>query len=156
MLMVQLSRAAMGGVAAAVARALSTVRRPRPASRLAQAGDRMRLGLAIGAALLAGVAALYAAMGGRGEALALAQAYPAPLFAAAVATWLHNGLASVHVGAGNMRLPALCLMSSALLHGALCPLLVFGLGPVPALGLAGGRLSFVASTALCLRVAVRC
>ena len=145
MLMVQLSRAAMGGgVAAAVARALGAGSAPR-AAEVAWHGLAIEggLGLAIGAALLAGGPALYAAMGGRGEALALAQAYAGPLFAAAVATWLHNGLASVHVGAGNMKLPALCLICSALLHLALCPLLVFGLGPVPPLGIAGASLSFV-------------
>ncbi|MBK7471001.1 MAG: hypothetical protein IPI73_10640 [Betaproteobacteria bacterium] len=127
-------RAAMGGgVAAAVA--LGAGSAPR-AAEVAWHGLAIEcaLGLAIGAALLAGGPALYAAMGGRGEALALAQAYAAPLFAAGVR------------GRGQ-RLPALCLTSSALLHVALCPLLVFGLGPVPPLGIAGASLSFVALNA---------
>ena len=150
MLMVQLSRAAMGGgVSAAVARALGAGSAVR-ATEVAWHGIviELGLGLVIGLALLAGGPLLYAAMGGRGRILELAQAYALPLFAAAAATWLHNGLASVHVGTGNMRLPALCLVASAVSHVALCPALVFGFGPMPPLGIAGASLSFVALNAL--------
>jgi putative MATE family efflux protein len=150
MLMVQLSRAAMGGgVAAAVARALGGGSAAR-ASAVAWHGVLIELGLGVvlGGALLAGGMSLYAVLGGRGPILELAQAYALPLFAGAAATWLHNGLASVHVGTGNMRLPALCLVASALSHLALCPVLVFGIGPVPALGIAGAGLSFVTLNAL--------
>ncbi len=44
-------------------------------------------------------------------------------------------------GAGNMLLPALTLLASALVHLLLCPLLVFGGGPVPGLGVAGAAVS---------------
>lgn len=150
MLMVQLSRGAMGGgVSSAVARALGAGSVPRAAA-VAWHGMVIEFGLGVlvGSALLAGGPLLYAALGGRGHPLELAQAYALPLFAGATATWLHNGLASVHVGSGNMRLPALCLMVSALAHVALCPALVFGFGPIPALGIAGASLSFVALNAV--------
>jgi putative MATE family efflux protein len=149
MLMVQLSRAAMGGgVASAVARALGAGSVPRAAA-VAWHGMVIELGLGVivGSALLAGGPPLYGALGGRGQTLELAQGYALPLFAGAAATWLHNGLASVHVGSGNMRLPALCLVASALSHVALCPALVFGFGPIPPLGIAGASLSFVALNA---------
>ena len=150
MLMVQLSRAAMGGgVASSVARALG-------AGSAANACDvawhgmviELGLGLAVGGALLASGPLLFQTMGGGGQILELAQAYALPLFAGAAATWLHNGLASVHAGTGNLRLPALCLVASALSHVALCPALVFGFGPIPPLGIAGASLSFVALNAL--------
>ncbi len=150
MLMVQLSRGAMGGgVSSAVARALGAGSAPRAAA-VAWHGMVIELGLGVlvGSALLAGGPLLYAALGGRGQILELAQDYALPLFAGAAATWLHNGLAGVHVGSGNMRLPALCLVASALSHGALCPTLVFGFGPIPPLGIAGASLSFVALNAV--------
>ncbi len=87
-------------------------------------------------------------MGGRGTIGELAQSYALPLFAGACATWLHNGLASIHAGSGNMRLPAACLVGSAVSHVVLCPALVFGIGPLPALGIAGASLSFVTLNAL--------
>ena len=145
MLMVQLSRAAIGGgVASAVARALG-------AGSAAGAGSvawhgiviELVLGIAIGLALLLAGPVLYATMGGHGASAALAQSYAVPLFAGAFATWLHNGLSSIHSGSGNMKLPAACLVGNALSHVVLCPLLVFGFGPVPALGVAGASLSFV-------------
>ena len=145
MLMVQLSRAAIGGgVASAVARALGSGSAGR-VTAVAWHGIVIELvaGVALGIALLAGGPLLYAAMGGRDEIGALAQSYALPLFAAAFATWLHNGLAAIHTGAGNMKLPAACLLGNALTHVVLCPVLVFGIGPIPALGIAGASTSFV-------------
>jgi putative MATE family efflux protein len=145
MLMVQLSRAAIGGgVASAVARALGAGSAAGAAS-VAWHGIviELALGIAIGLALLVAGPVLYATMGGRGDSAALAQSYAVPLFAGAFATWLHNALSSIHSGSGNMRLPAACLVGNALSHVVLCPLLVFGFGPVPALGVAGASLSFV-------------
>jgi putative MATE family efflux protein len=145
MLMVQLSRAAIGGgIASAVARALGAGSTD-AAARLAWHGIviELVLGVTIGLVLLVCGPALYAAMGGRGAIGGLAQSYALPLFAGAFATWLHNALSSIHSGSGNMKLPAACLVGNALSHVVLCPLLVFGLGPIPALGIAGASLSFV-------------
>ncbi len=150
MLMVQLSRAAMGGgVASAVARMLGAGDRQR-ATAVAWHGllIEIALGLCIGVGLLAAGPLLYRAMGGSGQIIELAQSYAWPLFAGAIATWVNNALSSMHTGSGSMRAPAACLIGSALLHVGLCPLLVFGAGPVPALGVAGAGLSFVALNAL--------
>lgn len=150
MLMVQLSRAAMGGgISSAVARALGAGSADR-AAVVAWHGMAIEIamGVSIGVLLLLGGPSLYRAMGATPAVTALAAAYALPLFAVAIATWMHNGLSAVHVGCGNLRLPALCLVGSALSHVVLCPLLVFGAGPVPALGIAGASLSFVTLNAL--------
>ena len=157
MLMVQLSRASIGGgVASAVARTLGAGV-PDAASAVAWHGVviEFAIGVAIGAVLLVGGPMLYAVMGGTPAIASLAQTYAVPLFAGAVATWLHNGLASIHSGSGNMRLPAACLAGNALAHVVLCPVLVFGFGPVPALGIAGASLSFVLLNALFACVLLR-
>ena len=50
----------------------------------------------------------------------------------AVVIWATNVLGAVVRGAGNMLLPALLLVLTALIHLVLCPTLVFGWGPSPA------------------------
>src|SRR6185436_9254356 len=44
--------------------------------------------------------------------------------------------------------PAACLLGNALTHVVLCPALVFGFGPIPALGIAGASMSFVILNAI--------
>ncbi len=105
MLMVQLSRAAMGGgVAAAVARMLGAGDR-QGATAVAWHGLLIEivLGLCIGFGLLACGPWMYRAMGGDGQILELAQSYAWPLFAGAIATWVNNALSSMHTGSGSMR-----------------------------------------------------
>ena len=80
-------------------------------------------------------------MGGRGAALDAALAYSNVLFGGAVVIWATNVLAAVVRGAGNMLLPSLMLLPTALIHLVLCPLLVFGWGPIPGLGIAGAAVS---------------
>lgn len=54
-----------------------------------------------------------------------------------------------------MRLPALCLLGNAVCHVFLCPALVFGIGPLPPLGVAGASTSFIALNALFACVLLR-
>lgn len=143
MLMVQMSGGGMGGATtAAVARALGGGRHD-DASRLAQHA----ILLALLFALLFTLAqfgfgrAIYTAMGGRGAALADALAYSNVLFGGAVVFWLFNVLAAASRGSGNMMLPSVTLLGTALLHVLLCPLLVFGWGPIRGLGVAGAAAS---------------
>jgi putative MATE family efflux protein len=149
MLMLQMSGGGIGGaVTAAVARALG-------AGRDEQAGRLAQQALFIGA-LLAGAfmvvllgfgRSIFTAMGGRGAALELAEAYASVLFGGAVVIWTTNLLAAVVRGAGNMLLPALTLVMTALIHLALCPALVFGWGPLPELGVAGAAASMLIANA---------
>ena len=150
MLMVQLSRAAMGGgISSAVSRALGAGASTR-AGAIAWHGlaIEIAMGTMIGIALLVAGPWMYAAMGAKGTVIELARTYAWPLFGFAIATWIHNGLSAIHVGCGNLRLPAVCLVGSALSHVVLCPVLVFGAGPIPPLGIAGASLSFVVLNAL--------
>ncbi|WP_056188702.1 MATE family efflux transporter [Pseudorhodoferax sp. Leaf267] len=143
MLMMQMSGGGIGGATtAAVARALGAGRGD-DASRLAQ---HALLVAAVAAALFTLVLlgfgpTVYGAMGGRGAALDAALAYSNVIFGGAIAIWAINVLAGIVRGSGNMLLPSLGLLAATLVHLALCPLLVFGWGPVPALGIAGAAWS---------------
>ena len=59
-----------------------------------------------------------------------------------------NILANVVRGTGNMTLPAQVLVCSVLGHALLSPLLIFGWGPVPALGPAGAGWGLVITFAV--------
>ena len=65
-------------------------------------------GLVFMIAELIGGRALFRAMGGTGDALAIASMYAAILFGGAPLFWLFNILASILRGAGVMVLPAAC------------------------------------------------
>ena len=91
---------------------------------------------------------VYASMGGRDAALDAALAYSNVLFGGAVVIWSTNVLAAIVRGAGNMLLPSLLLLGTALLHLLLCPLLVFGAGPLPGLGVAGAAASTLVTNTL--------
>lgn len=150
MLMLQMSAGGIGGATtAAVARALGAGRRD-DAGRLAQQALLIAALLAVvfmGVMLGAG-RGIFAAMGGKGAALDAALAYSNALFAGALVIWFTNVLAAVVRGAGNMLLPSLLLVVTALLHLGLSPLLVFGWGPVQGIGVAGAALSTLTVNAL--------
>jgi putative MATE family efflux protein len=150
MLMLQMSNGGMGGaVTAAVARALGGGR-GEDAGSVAQHALVIACvsGLLFTLAQLVFGRAVYAAMGGRGAALEEAMAYANVLFAGAVVVWLNSALAATVRGSGNMLLPSLALLGTAIVHVALCPLLVFGWGPVQGLGIAGAAASTLAANAL--------
>ena len=145
MLMLQMSAGGLGGsTTAAVARALGAGDAPQ-ATRLAQHAVLLGLIASLLFTLLAANPALYAAMGARDGVLAQASAYAGVLFPGAAAIWSVNVLAGVARGSGNMVPAALALVGTTAMHLLLCPLLVFGAGPVPPLGVAGAA----ASTVIC-------
>lgn len=145
MLMMQMSGGGIGGaVTAAVARALGAGR-AEEAGRLAQQSLLIAcvLAAAFTATLLGFGRGIFAAMGGRGAALEAALSYGHVLFSGAIVIWATNVLGAVVRGAGNMLLPALMLVVTAMVHLVLCPLLVFGWGPVPGFGVAGAAASLL-------------
>lgn len=87
---------------------------------------------------------IYALLGGRGQALDSALAYSNALFAGVTFLWLMNGLSAVMRGAGNMLMPALVLTGGVLLLLVLSPLLIFGIGPLPGMGITGAGLALAA------------
>ena len=146
MLMQMMSAGAMGGgISSAIARALGAGRRAdADALALHALAIAVVFGLAFTAAVLAGGPWLYGAMGGTGASLAAALTYSNVIFAGAVLLWLFNSLANVIRGTGNMAVPAVvtCIGAAALIP--LSPCLIFGWGPFPRLGIAGGAVAVVA------------
>ncbi len=146
MLMQMMSAGAMGGgISSAIARALGAGRRA-DADALALHALVIALvfGLAFTVALLAGGHWLYAAMGGSGAVLDAASIYSRVVFAGAILVWLFNSLANVIRGTGNMAFPALVTCIGVVVLIPLSPCLIFGLGPFPRLGVAGGAVAVVA------------
>jgi putative MATE family efflux protein len=150
MLMLQMSAGGIGGaVTAAVARALGGGRGGE-ANRLAQ--HALFIACVMAAlfmlAMLGFGRPIFSAMGGRAAALDAALAYSDLLFGGAIVIWLTNVLAAIVRGSGNMLLPSLMLMATAAIHLVLCPLLVFGWGPLAGLGVAGAALSMLCANAV--------
>ena len=160
MLMQQMANMAMGGaIAASVARSLGAGR-----TEEARALACHALVIATGAAALFSAAfllsgpGLYRLLAERGPVLAAALEYSNVIFAGAIAYWLLGALTSIVRGTGHAAILAWVYIAAEVLHIALVPLLVFGWGPVPALGITGAGLatviSFLASaTALAIYLA---
>jgi MATE family, multidrug efflux pump len=127
-----------GGVSSAIARALGAGKR-NVADALAFHAFVLALGLAaaFSTVLLAGAPFIFRAMGGQGAALSAGLAYAAVAFSGAVSICMLNLLGSAVRGTGNMSLPAWVIIGSVIAHVCISPVLIFGLGPVPALGPAG-------------------
>ncbi|WP_295636678.1 MATE family efflux transporter [uncultured Methylibium sp.] len=156
MLMLQMSAGGIGGATtAAVARALGAGRRDE-ADRLAQHALLIAGVMAVlfTIVLLGFGSVVYAAMGGRGAALSDALGYSNLLFGGAIVIWLTNVLAAIVRGAGNMLLPSLMLVATAAVHVVLCPLLVFGWGPLTGLGATGAAASTLAANGVAALVMV--
>jgi putative MATE family efflux protein len=148
-MMQMLSAGAMGGgISSAVARALGGGRRDDADALVLHA---IALNVAIGstfAALVLGFGpSLYRALGGEGGSLVAALAYSNIVFAGTPLIWLTNALANVVRGTGNMLVPALVMSAGVVLLVPLSPCLIFGLGPFPALGIAGAGIAVVSTNA---------
>ncbi|MFT8243399.1 MATE family efflux transporter [Roseomonas sp. BN140053] len=145
MLMQMISGGAMGGgISSAIARALGAGRRDDADALVLHAiVANTVLGLLFSAAVLVFGRPLYRALGGEGAALEAALAYSNVVFAGNVLLWVMNALASAVRGTGNMLVPALVICAGVVLLVPLSPLLIFGFGPVPALGIAGGGAALV-------------
>lgn len=145
MLMQMTSAGAMGGgMASAIARALGAGRRD-TAQALVWQSAAIALGFGIASTMLMWMGGrwLYERMGGSGAALDAALAYSHWVFGGAVLVWLFNALAAVVRGTGNMALPAQVMVAGVVGVVPLSPLLIFGWGPVPALGIAGGAIALL-------------
>jgi putative MATE family efflux protein len=145
MLMTTLSAGAYGGgVASAVARALGAGRSDDAAKLAGTAlGISAILGLASTAAMMLFGRAFYALLGATGAALEAAVVYSNVLFLGAVPFWLYSAAASVMRGGGNTAYPAATGAAGGIVTLAVSPLVIFGAGPVPALGVAGAAWAVV-------------
>ena len=139
MLVLQTTNSGMGtGVSSAVARALGAGRRDRADALVFHA---FLLALALAAifstVMLLGAPFMFRWMGGRDEMLADALSYANVALGGAVCICVSNLLGNAVRGTGNMSLPASVLVGCVLVHIAISPVLIFGFGPLPALGPAG-------------------
>jgi len=154
MMMTMLSAGAIGGgISSAVARALGADRRDDADALVLHAIlINLALGAATSALFLIFGRQIYGAMGGQGASLDAALQYSNVVFAGNVLVWLMNALASVIRGTGNMLVPSLAICVGVVVLVPLSPLLIFGFGPIPALGIAGGGLAVVLTTLLMIAV----
>jgi putative MATE family efflux protein len=127
-----------GGVASAIARALGAGDVDRASALAAHA---MLIAVCFGLCFTFGMLmfgpALLKLLGGRGNVLAQAIAYVQIFFGGAVLPWLMNTMAGVLRGTGNMKVPSLMILSSAICQIILGGTLGLGLGPVPQFGMRG-------------------
>lgn len=154
MMMQMLSAGAMGGgISSAIARALGG-RRKDDANALATHALIVNalLGLTFATLFLVFGRPLYAAMGGRGGSLDAALAYSNVVFAGNIVVWLMNALASAIRGTGNMLVPSMAICLGVLLLIPLSPLLIFGYGPVPGFGIAGGGMAVICTNLVTMTV----
>ena len=150
MMMQMISGGAMGGgISSAIARALGSGRRHDADALVLHAMViNVLLGLFFSALMLAFGRPLYAAMGGREGSLDAAMVYSNVVFGGTVLVWAMNALASTIRGTGNMFVPALAICVGVLVLVPLSPALIFGFGPIPAMGIAGGAMAVLLTNAL--------
>src|SRR5471032_2053771 len=145
MLLQMVSAGAMGGgILSAIARALGGRNRER-ANELVWSAVAITVVLGAATTVLALLFGpkLYALMGGREGSLAAAVTYSTLVFAGAVPLWLFNSFAAIIRGTGNMFFPSAVVTAGAFVLIPLSPLLIFGYGPFPQLGIAGGAAAVV-------------
>jgi putative MATE family efflux protein len=127
-----------GGVASAIARSLGAGDIERASTLAAHA---LLIGLCFGLTFMLGMLIfgpqLLALLGGRGNVLAQAIAYTQIFFGGAILPWLMNTMAGILRGTGNMKLPSLMMLSSAVCQIILGGTLGLGLGPIPQFGMRG-------------------
>src|SRR5258708_17333495 len=133
-----------GGVSSAIARALGAGRRDKADALVYHA---FVLAIAIAAifstSMLLGAPYVFRSMRGRGEMLSAALAYSNAAFGGAICIVMLNILANAVRGTGNMTLPGFVIMGSVIAHILISPPLIFGWGPIPALGPAGAGLGLM-------------
>jgi putative MATE family efflux protein len=131
-----------GGVSSAIARAVGGAAANDANALLTHA---LMIAVVFGAlfmgVMLAAGRPIYAALGGSGEALEQALSYSHWVFGLAVPIWLVNLIGSALRGAGEVKLPALISLVGAVFMIPVVPALIFGIGPIPPLGIAGAGLA---------------
>jgi putative MATE family efflux protein len=127
-----------GGVASAIARALGAGDVERAS---ALASHALLISICFGLTFMLGMLifgpSLLELLGGRGNVLANAIGYAQIFFGGAVLPWVMNSMAGILRGTGNMKLPSLMLLSSAVFQIILGGTLGLGVGPVPPFGMRG-------------------
>jgi len=133
-----------GGISSAVARALGAGRRDDADRHVLHA---LVINVTLGAVFaVIGIAVgpmLYRVLGGSGASLDAALVYSTMVFIGMIPLWVFNGLTSVIRGTGNMLVPGMVTCIGAVLLLPLSPALIFGWGPFPPFGVAGGGAALI-------------
>jgi putative MATE family efflux protein len=133
-----------GGVAAAISQAYGG---NNPSAVKALVWHSVLIALIAGSGFTIGMllfsTPLYQALGGIGKSLDIAVCYSGWLFAGAIPLWCFNLLSAALRGVGNVKVPALVMLTGSVLVAGLSPVLIFGYGPIKALGVAGAGLAMV-------------
>jgi putative MATE family efflux protein len=146
MLMQNMSQGAMGGgISSSVARSLGSGNTAliNQLARHAVALNAL-IGIAFSVILQPIARPLFQMLGAHGAALDAASTYGHVVFAGLPLMWAMNALASVIRGTGNMTVPGAVICGGAVLLIPLSPCLIFGIGPLPRLGVAGGAWALIA------------
>jgi len=109
-------------------------------------------GLLTSTVILSAGPLFYRAMGAEGASLAVATTYSGMVFGGAILIWVFNLLLAAVRGTGNLLLPVAIVCGGAVILLPLSPTLIFGLGPLPAFGVAGAAaaiLLYYAGGSLC-------
>ena len=70
-------------------------------------------------------------------------------------TFLESCWTKVHQARGNMRLPMLAQIAGAVVNTVLDPILIFGLGPIPAMGVAGAAIATIIGQTIAALIVAR-
>ncbi len=145
MFMQMTSAGAMGGgIASSIARALGARSNEKANSLVFHA---LVIALGFGILFMVGVIWsgpwLYSSMGGTGASLENALTYSNWVFGGAILVWLFNALSAIVRGTGNMNVPAVITVAGTIFLIPISPVLIFGWGPIPALGIAGGAIALI-------------
>jgi putative MATE family efflux protein len=142
-----------GGVASSIARALGAGDIERAS---ALASHALLIGISFGLTFMIGMGIfgprLLELLGGRGNVLANAVGYAHIYFGGAVLPWLMNTTAGILRGTGNMKLPSLVILNSAMCQIVLGGTLGLGLGPIPQFGMRGVAAGSLTAYAISLSI----
>jgi putative MATE family efflux protein len=127
-----------GGVSSAISRALGAGNRDRAATLALHAAIiGLCAGLFFTVMMLTLGRQFYSLLGGRGGVLEQSMQYSHVLFSGAVSIWLVNTLASVVRGTGDMRIPSVTLIATAIVQVLVGGGFGLGLFGLPKFGMAG-------------------
>lgn len=134
-----------GGVASAVAHSLGTGDR-REAEALAMHAILLSLlfGMLSAAIVIGFGAQIFSVLGAKSLSLAQAVTYSNIVFGGSISLWLLGSLTSIIRATGDMQSPARIAIYRAALGVPLLALLIFGFGPLPALGIQGAAAAMLA------------
>jgi putative MATE family efflux protein len=111
-------------------------------------GITILIGALITAVCLPNLEALLRLFGASGPILSLANDYMSILVSFAVVAVFPMAIGDIVRAEGNPMLPAIVMIVSAVTNIILDPVLIFGLGPIPAMGIAGAATATVIARAV--------